>query len=635
MATLKELQKKYDLLKKEVSIQEHLIQNDKKHGEPTKKKIRDLTKEILELEEKITAEKKKQGDEAKRQKALNNEKRKTLSFEKQLIKLGKTSAGEILNRIGLTQDLEDYNKEAQKAREAGAVKSAKAYNIATAIKLKAIDDLKNGLFKEGNIVNDLETELEELGPEGAAVFKELKDSFEDFDKVIIKGGDDLEEALTIDAKDLDGLEDMRKSLKKFSAIASSPELMGALAIGLVVKLFTDLASQANEVRQQLGLSVGESAQLGTKVSILSKGFSLLGGDGQQLLEFVKGINTEFGSINELSFKTLTNFGLLQLRTGLTGDSAAKLAKSIQNIQGGSLETSLNMISTFESMSRTAGVAPKAILEDIAQNTEMFAKFAKDGGKNIAKAALSAKKLGLELSAVDKIAESLLDFESSIEAQMEAQVLLGRQINLDKARELALSGNLEGVLEEVKRQVGGAAEFAKLNVVQRKALAASVGLEVSEMNKLVNQHNLAAKAQEKQIEGATMLGVGIGAIAGLAAAIVPSIIGSIPFLQGLGFRQLGKGLMVGAAGALGGGVIGGLVGNQIGKAVAPKLETGGFVKESGMAEVHRGEVFSGTNNEMGFGADMTETNKLLKRLISSSESGTNKLSGKLGDLALRN
>ena len=635
MATLKELRQQRQELEKQASIQKTLLDNDKRTGEPTKKKIRDLTAEILDLEQKITIEKKKQADEAKRQKVLNDQKRKTISFEKQLIKLGKTSAGDILKRLGLTQNIEKQNETANRAREAGDIKSAKAYNLATAIKLKAIEDLKAGTFQEGEIVNDLQTELEELGEEGAVVFEKLKDSFGTFDEAIVKGGDDLEEALTIEAKDLDGLEDMRKSLKKFSAIASSPELMGALAIGLVVKLFTDLASQANEVRRELGLSVGESARLGTQISVLSKGFSLIGGDGQQLLEFVKGINTEFGSINELSFKTLINFGLLQLRTGLTGDSAAKLAKSIQDIQGGSLETSLNMISTFESMSRTAGVAPKAILEDIAQNTEMFAKFAKDGGKNIAKAALAAKKLGLELSAVDKIAESLLDFESSIEAQMEAQVLLGRQINLDKARELALSGNLEGVLEEVKRQVGGAAEFARLNVVQRKALAASVGLEVSEMNKLVNQHNLAAKAQEKQIEGATMLGVGIGAIAGLAAAIVPSIIGSIPFLQGLGFRQLGKGLMIGAAGAIGGGAIGGLVGNQIGKAVAPKLQTGGIVKESGMAEVHKGEVFSGTKNEMGFGADMTETNKLLKRLISSSESGTNKLSGKLGDLALRN
>ena len=142
MATLKELRQQRQELEKQASIQKTLLDNDKRTGEPTKKKIRDLTAEILDLEQKITVERKKQADEAKRQKALNDQKRKTISFEKQLIKLGKTSAGEILKRLGLTEDLEKQNETANRAREAGDIKSAKAYNLATAIKLKAIEDLK-------------------------------------------------------------------------------------------------------------------------------------------------------------------------------------------------------------------------------------------------------------------------------------------------------------------------------------------------------------------------------------------------------------------------------------------------------------------------------------------------------------
>ena len=95
-----------------------------------------------------------------------------------------------------------------------------------------------------------------------------------------------------------------------------------------------------------------------------------------------------------------------------------------------------MIEVFEATARTAGVMPKLVLDDIANSTETFAKFAKDGGKNIS-CCCRTKKLGLNLDTVAGIAESLLDFESSIEKQMEASVLLGRQLNLDKARELAL------------------------------------------------------------------------------------------------------------------------------------------------------------------------------------------------------
>ena len=190
--------------------------------------------------------------------------------------------------------------------------------------------------------------------------------------------------------------------------------MGVASVAFLGKQFFDIASSANQIRQDLGLSVSESASLGAKTTILSKAFSLLGADGEQIAAFSKAVASEFGSINELSFSTLKNFGMISLRTGISGDNAAKLAKSIQSIQGGTLETSLNTISTFESLSRAAGVAPKLVLDDIAESTELFAKFAKDGGDNLAKAAIEARKLGLNLSVVDKITESILDFESSIE-----------------------------------------------------------------------------------------------------------------------------------------------------------------------------------------------------------------------------
>ena len=132
-----------------------------------------------------------------------------------------------------------------------------------------------------------------------------------------------------------------------------------------------------------------------------------------------------------------------------------------------------MIEVFEATARTAGVMPKLVLEDIANSTEAFAKFAKDGGRNIAEAAAQAAKLGLNLDTVAGIAESLLDFESSIEKQLEAQVLLGRSLNLDKARQLSLSGDLEGLQKELVRLVGSEAEFSRMSFIERQALALSL------------------------------------------------------------------------------------------------------------------------------------------------------------------
>mgnify|MGYP003634451119 FL=1 len=64
-----------------------------------------------------------------------------------------------------------------------------------------------------------------------------------------------------------------------------------------------------------------------------------------------------------------------------------------------------------------------------------------------------------------------------------------------------------------------------------------------------------------------------------------------------------------------------------------MEKGGVVKSSGIAEVHKGEVFSGTRNEMGMGNG--QTNKLLRELIAQNEFLMNRLTNRVGDMALSN
>ena len=61
--------------------------------------------------------------------------------------------------------------------------------------------------------------------------------------------------------------------------------------------------------------------------------------------------------------------------------------------------------------------------------------------------------------------------------------------------------------------------------------------------------------------------------------------------------------------------------------APKAQTGGVVRETGMAVVHKGETIAGTQ----FGG--RESNKLLKQMIEQNATLMNRLTNKVGDLAL--
>ena len=82
---------------------------------------------------------------------------------------------------------------------------------------------------------------------------------------------------------------------------------------------------------------------------------------------------------------------------------------------------------------------------------------------------------MELGDLDGIASSLLDFESSIGNELEAQLLTGKNINLAKARELALSNDLKGLGQELFENSASLAEFGKMNRIQQEAQAKALGM----------------------------------------------------------------------------------------------------------------------------------------------------------------
>jgi hypothetical protein len=150
----------------------------------------------------------------------------------------------------------------------------------------------------------------------------------------------------------------------------------------------------------------------------------------------------------------------------------------------SAEQTENFLKQTEALAFSAGIAPGIVTADMADAAEEIAGFSKGTGENIKRAAIQARLLGSSLSDVAEVAEGLLDFETSINAELEASMMIGRQLNFQKARELALTGDLEGMMSEVLGQLGGEAEFNELNILQRKSLADAIGVSVDQMSKFV-------------------------------------------------------------------------------------------------------------------------------------------------------
>jgi len=294
---------------------------------------------------------------------------------------------------------------------------------------------------------------------------------------------------------LGGLQSMVKGAKGFQMVMmTNPFLAIATAIIFIIKLMMDFAGAAMDTRKELGLSLGASIKLTAQTKALGFAAKAYGLDVENIKAAQTAIRGELG----LSVQEAANLSLQFAKTAaFTGQNEQQLGKTLsimESISDASREALLAQIETTGKMLELEGLAPGDIFKDVADNAEHFASFAKDGGANIFKAAAAAKKLGLNMDAVAGTTESLLDFESSIEKQMEASMLLGRQLNLDKARQLALTGDQEGMMKEVLKQVGGEAEFNKMNVIQRRALAESVGQSVENLSRLVRNQTATTTGQ---------------------------------------------------------------------------------------------------------------------------------------------
>ena len=166
--------------------------------------------------------------------------------------------------------------------------------------------------------------------------------------------------------------------------------------------------------------------------------------------------------------------------------------------------------------------------------EDVATFGAKNLDNTIKSAINAKKLGVEFSSIVNLSSKLLDFESSISAQMEASALLGREINLDKAREAALAGDMVTLQKEIAQQVGSEAQFNEMNVLQRKKLADAMGVSVADLAKIVKGQEMetdlamqSADAAEKKAGMLTSIGNVLAKNAGAAVGFLGSIAALIP------------------------------------------------------------------------------------------------------------
>ena len=351
---------------------------------------------------------------------------------------------------------------------------------ATGTALGVIDKL----FKSIGINNPFGEALE-LTKASRASIKLAEQELEQLqDKDSIRGKE-LNDQILESTKTIDLVKNIGNELKEtFSANNLLLAAGTAIAQKLVQQFFKLNELQVNS-RRNTGELVDRTSQFNTSLVLTTDYLEQVNSLTEQF-----GFNTTkaFDAINIEEAATLTK--MLGLAANESGALALNAQISGENLKDGADQAVRAINPAF---------SQRKILQDIAKLSASIAISFENSNVALAKAASDAKELGLNLSQVDKIAGSLLDIESSIAKEFEAEVISGRQLNLERARYFALTNDLAGVTKELTKQGITQESFAAGTRIEQEAIAGAIGLGREELAASLQEQALLANMSEQDIK----------------------------------------------------------------------------------------------------------------------------------------
>jgi len=263
----------------------------------------------------------------------------------------------------------------------------------------------------------------------------------------------------------------------------------------IAALIRNIRKAARDLGQDLNVSTKQAMKMLPALKMQEMKFKAIGLDSAKIRTTLSAIADEFGSLENVTAKNAAHISKMAQNLGTSGKEVVQFNKVMMELTGASFDTATNMAQTAANMAKAAGVGTGRVLSDMATNAESFAKFSMDGANGMAKAAIEAAKIGGSLSTILTIADKVLDFESSITAQFKAQVLTGKNINLEKARQLSLEGDIAGLTTEIQRVIGGLGNLQSMNVIQRQSIADTLGISVRELQRIAAGEEQQEETQE--------------------------------------------------------------------------------------------------------------------------------------------
>ncbi len=296
----------------------------------------------------------------------------------------------------------------------------------------------------------------------------------------------LEAARDATDKTGSGLKGLKAGLGNLKGqVTSSLTNPANIALFLITQIVEALKSSdkaTGDLAKSFNITYDNAAALRNELIQIGNESGNIALNARALQESMIAVGQSLGSNARLNTEDLKTFTELREMAGYTNEELVGIQK-LTLATGGNLKDNtkqfLGTVAALNAQNKLT-VNEKQLLKEVS-NTSAAIKLSVGGTtEGLAKAAFQAKQFGINLDQADKIASSLLDFESSITNELEAELLTGKDLNLERARLLALNGDIAGASAEILKQVKGSAEFTKMNRIQQESLAKAVGMSREEL-----------------------------------------------------------------------------------------------------------------------------------------------------------
>jgi len=275
-------------------------------------------------------------------------------------------------------------------------------------------------------------------------------------------------------------------LKMYPKLAAGIRIGFAAALTLIelsIKAFLQFDDSLAKFRIHMGMMRTDAFRISTAMKQVAVEMAHVGVTIEGVVDATIALADEFGGTAKVSKDLVETTSILKAQLGVAEQSSAGFLRNISALGKSTAQAQQHMAYVAQALSSAAGVPLNMVMQDVAKMSGNALAMVSKMPMAIVKSAVAARQMGTTLNKMADASANILNFTESVQAEMEASVLVGEQVNLQLARELAYRGKIvestKAIMSEAKR-----INFEKLDYFQMQAFATASGRSVDELMKMI-------------------------------------------------------------------------------------------------------------------------------------------------------